>query len=71
MAEGNAKRGLNLGDVIHIVQILILVGSIGVAYERFDEASRKINELTDQVTRMEHYLSSKDGSYWKLSRENQ
>ena len=67
--EKRITRQLNIGDVLHIIQIAVLIASIGVAYERFDQVREAVVTHTRQLDRVEHYLSSKDPEYWQRSRE--
>ncbi len=64
-------RSINLGDVLHLLEIAVLLISIGISYQKFEEAAAQVRIHTDQLSRVEHYLSSKDPDYWRLSRENQ
>lgn len=61
--ENNGSRW-NLGDGLHVLQIAILLVSIGVAYEKFTESTTQVSIHTQQLNRIEHYLSSKDSKYW-------
>ncbi len=61
----------NAGDWLHIAQIVVLIASMGVFYEKIDSAMTAVQSHSKQIERIEHYLSSKDANYWKLSKENQ
>jgi hypothetical protein len=61
----------NLGDVLHAFQIALLLLSLGVAYEKFDENTKVTATHTDQLNRIEHYLSSKDADYWNHSKRDE
>ena len=61
----------DLGAVLHLLEIAVLLISIGVSYEKFNAATDQVKTNTVQLNRMEHYLSSKDANYWRLSREDQ
>lgn len=63
------RKALNTGDVLHIVQIAMLLLAAGVAYEKFEMAAEQSGRTADKLERIEHYLSSKDPSYWRLSRD--
>jgi hypothetical protein len=65
------NKGLNLGDILHILTIVTLVFSMGVAYQKFDANAIVTNIHTQQLDRIEHYLSSKDKDYWGTSRRNE
>lgn len=67
---GNGHRLWGIAEVLHTIEIAVLLLSLGATYERLQAAAVQVGTLTDDVTRIEHYLSSKDSSYWKLSREN-
>lgn len=67
----NGDQKLNFGDWLHIVQIAVLIGSLGVFYQKIDSALHMVGAHAQQLQRIEHYLSSKDTNYWKLSREDQ
>lgn len=70
MTNGDIKK-LNIGDILHLLEIAVLLISIGISYEKFNEAASQVTEHSQALNRIEHYLSSKDAQYWKLSRENQ
>lgn len=65
------SRKWNLGDALHLLEIAALLLSMGMTYQKFAEASAQVSIHTRQLDRIEHYLSSKDPSYWKASREDQ
>ena len=65
------NRGLNLGDVLHLIQIATLVFTIGIAYQKFDASAVITQTHTQQLDRIEHYLSSRDPEYWNITRQNQ
>ena len=67
----NNGRGWNLGDALHIVQIAVLLISIGIVYEKFDIFTAQVSIHTQQLNRIEHYLSSKDPDYWNKSRRDE
>jgi hypothetical protein len=68
--NGNGRR-LNLGDALHIFQIAVLLVSLGIVYEKFDANALVTAIHTQQLDRIEHYLSSKDPNYWNASRNDQ
>lgn len=70
MTESVGKR-LNVGDLLHLLEIAVLLISIGVAYEKFTAAADQVELQRAQLNRVEHYLSSKDPDYWRLSKETQ
>lgn len=67
----NGDQKITLGNWLTILQIALLVGSVGVVYQKVDSALHAVASHTQQLQRIEHYLSSKDSNYWKLSREDQ
>lgn len=67
----NGDGKWNMGDGLHLLQIAILLIAIGVAYEKFDENTKVTGTHTEQLNRIEHYLSSKDSRYWDESRKNE
>lgn len=68
--NGN-RHQWNVGDFIHLVQIAILLISIGIVYAKFDANSTVTNIHTQQLNRIEHYLSSRDPKYWDESKRNE
>ena len=60
----------NIGDALHLVQIAILLISLGKAYEKFDANAQVTGKHTEQLDRIEHYLSSRDSKYWEDSRKD-
>jgi hypothetical protein len=60
---------LNTGDWLHLLQIAVMLISLGAAFERFRVMSENIDQHTDQLNRMEHYLSSRDPEYWQRTKE--
>lgn len=81
--NGGVRRlNLNLGDILHIAQIVALVVTICAAYykldenaalttAKFDENAKVTAAHTQQLNRIEHYLSSKDSEYWNRSRRDE
>jgi hypothetical protein len=67
----NNGRSWNLGDILHLVQIAVLLISIGIAYEKFDIFTSQVSVHTQQLNRIEHYLSSKDSEYWNHSEHDE
>jgi hypothetical protein len=59
----------NLGDLLHIIQIAVLLVSIGIVYEKFDANAAVTATHTQQLDRIERYLSSEDSDYWIKSRK--
>jgi hypothetical protein len=62
---------LNVGDWAHIIQIIALVFSIGVVYQKFDIFTAQVSVHTQQLDRIEHYLSSHDANYWQQSKRDE
>ena len=60
-----------MGDLLHLVQIGVLLISIGIVYEKFDQNQKVTSTHTDQLNRIEHYLSSQDAHYWDKSRQSE
>lgn len=72
MAERRkVDRGLNLGDILHVVQIIVLGITIGVFYAESTANVVVTKTHTEQLNRIEHYLSSKDPNYYETSRRNE
>lgn len=67
--NGNHSRSINTGDIIHIVQIAVLLMSLGIMYEKFQVTETQVQTHTNQLNNIEHYLSSKDPNYWTIVRE--
>jgi len=65
------NKGLNLGDILHILTIITLVFSMGVAYQKFDANTAVTSIHTQQLNRIEHYLSAHDPRYWKDSQKDE
>lgn len=68
--ENNGTRW-NLGDILHVLQIAILLGSMGVVYQKFSDNQVQVSIHTQQLNRIEHYLSSKDRAYWNQSKSDE
>lgn len=62
--EKRTTRQMNLGDILHVLQIAVMLIAIGIAYEKFDIFTTQVGTHTQQLNRIEHYLSSKDSHYW-------
>jgi hypothetical protein len=69
--SGNGNGRLNAGDWAHIIQIIALVFSIGVVYQKFDIFTAQVSVHTQQLDRIEHYLSSGDPKYWEKSKKDE
>lgn len=67
----NEKEHINLGDWLHIFQIVVLFISLGILYEKIDMSMQTTNAHTVKIDRIEHYLSSKDANYWKITKDDQ
>lgn len=65
------RKPLNTGDVLHIFQIALLVGAMGMAYQQFQEQKAAVAEHTVQLNRVEHYLSSRDPRYWEFTHKEE
>jgi hypothetical protein len=61
------RMAFNIGDALHVLQIAVLLIAMGVAYEKFNAAADASSHTADKVERIEHYLSSRDPNYWRLS----
>lgn len=59
------KAGLNTGDILHIIQIAVLLISCGVGFAKLQTAETTVQNVADQLNRVEHYLSSHDAKYWQ------
>jgi hypothetical protein len=64
-------KEFNFGDLLHIIQIAVLFISIGIVYAKFDSNAAVTTIHTQQLNRIEHYLSSKDQNYWNASRSDE
>lgn len=62
--ENGNRRGFNAGDALHIVQIAILLITLGIGYEKLQETEQMVIGHTQVLNHIEHYLSSKDSHYW-------
>lgn len=72
---------VNVGTVVTaVIQIAVLVAGLIGAYVQFttkmdtaiattQEEAQAIKQLNHQTIRIEHYLSSKDPSYWQTVRQ--
>jgi hypothetical protein len=47
------------------------VFSIGVVYQKFDIFTAQVSVHTQQLDRIEHYLSSGDPQYWEKSKKDE
>lgn len=64
------KVTFNFGDALHVIQIAILLMSLGIMYEKFQIVQETTEKHSNSLDRIEHYLSSKDKDYWKDSRNS-
>ena len=53
---------VTVGSLIHMVILLV---AITTAFVRFDAAMQDIPQIKARTVRMERYLSTRDGDYWK------
>jgi|HubBroStandDraft_2_1064218.scaffolds.fasta_scaffold331262_3 hypothetical protein len=67
---GGTGRGINLGDILHIAQIVALFISVGIFYQQSADTREKVDKHSESLERIEHYLSSKDAQYWYLSQKD-
>jgi hypothetical protein len=67
MPEGKIDGRLTY--VLYVIQIVVFIAGFGIAYQRFDDAAKKVEVHTEQLNRVERYLSMKDPDYWRLSRQ--
>ncbi len=58
------RAPFNWGDFLHLVQILLLVATLGTYYQQFRDAQQQLQSLSLTVQRVERYLSSHDRHYW-------
>lgn len=61
----------NLGDILHVIQILALAFTLGGIYATFKSVNATTEIHTQQLNRIEHYLSSKDANYWTERRKDE
>jgi hypothetical protein len=59
------RAALNTGDILHGIQIAVMLATLGVFYQQMNDGLAQIRNLEGQVVRIEHYLSSKDPHYWE------
>jgi hypothetical protein len=71
MSEDRRDRVWSTGDTLHIIQIAVLLISIGIVYEKFDANSLVTAIHTQQLNRIEHYLSAHDPKYWDESKKDE
>jgi hypothetical protein len=69
--EPVVNRKFNFGDILHVLEIAVLLISIGIYWQRLELTMDREVEHGIKLDRIEHYLSSRDANYWKLSKENQ
>jgi len=67
----NGDSKWNMGDFLHLLQIAMLLVSIGAFYQKMSGAIDTMTTHSQQLNRIEHYLSSKDSHYWDESRKNE
>jgi len=63
--DGTGAR-FNTGDVLHLLQIAVLLVCMGMAYQKLEASADQVNQHTRQLDRIEHYLSSHDPNYWTI-----
>jgi len=58
------KTPFNWGDFLHLVQILLLVATLGTYYQQFRDAQKNLEHLSTTVQWIQRYLSAHDRHYW-------
>lgn len=66
----NGKKFPNAGDILHIIQIVIVFIGIGALYQKIESGLDEVRLHTLQLHRLEMYISSHDPDYWKYSDGN-
>jgi hypothetical protein len=67
----NGDGRWNVGDFLHLLQIAMLLITIGAFYEKMSSSVDMMNTHSQQLNRIEHYLSGKDSHYWDDSRKSE
>jgi hypothetical protein len=67
--DGRNHKGINFGDVLHLMEVGMLLASMGAAYAEFQQTAKQVEVHTQQLNRIEHYLSSRDPEYWQRTKE--
>jgi hypothetical protein len=63
------RRSFNRGDWLHLIQIAVMLFSLGIAYAKIQEAAVQSGRNAHTLERVEHYLSSRDPDYWQRAKE--
>lgn len=63
------KPSFNSGDILHLLEVVVLLVGMGVAYDKLQTAADQVANHSRQLDRIEHYLSSRDPEYWQRTRE--
>lgn len=69
--NGNGKLIWNWGDLLHFLEIITVVFYMGVTYAQFKGYAEQVARHTQQLDRIEHYLSSHDATYWPQSKQDE
>lgn len=67
METPQQHKGLNAGDLLHLLEIAVLLISLGVGYAKLSIAADAVNQQGSKLERIEMYLSSRDPDYWHRS----
>ncbi len=57
------RAPFNWGDFLHLVQILLLVASLGAYWQQFRDAQQQLKDLSQVVQRIDRYLAVHDHHY--------
>lgn len=66
---GPDRRAISTGDILHVLQIAVLLAAAGVAYAKFQDSAEQSQANAHKLDRIEHYLSSRDPEYWQRSKD--
>jgi hypothetical protein len=63
------RRSFNRGDWLHLVQIAVMLFTMGIAWAKIQSAAEQSSRNAHTLERVEHYLSSRDPEYWQRAKE--
>lgn len=62
-------RTITSGDIIHIAEFVMMLVTLGMFIQTMKYTAAQVDKHTDQLNRIEHYLSSRDPEYWERTKE--
>ncbi len=60
---------LNPGDWLHVMEAVVMLITLGMFIRTIQYTEAQVDKHSDQLNRIEHYLSSRDPEYWQRTQE--